>query len=270
MNHNWDGIPQVNFDQFFKNLVDKLMARLSRPPISVRRIDLKYNDAELKDIIKKEIPTPAIFIRFIQIRPQTYESEGVTLTKKQNNKIVAELRFKAWVVLDANIKNEARKNLDVSIQFASAVTTESRFGEPVGPSQITDISPETYINADGDEELITCFESYSVWKVEWFHEAFIGDQFTEGFCDELQIDPKDIREVYVSFDSQKGKIEAEVKEWDIPPNEPYSDGQPHDPDDPREPGMLHRIYKGVNPDNPDEEFTSDYTLIARIEPKSSE
>lgn len=239
------GIPEVNFDEYFKTLVDRLMIRLSLPPNDVKLIDLKYNNPELHEIIKENIPTPAIFIRVEGIRPQHYVENGATLTKRQNNRMYSELKLKAWIVVDANLKNEGRSNMNMAVAFAAAVNTESRFSQPIGPAQVTEMEPVTYLNAEG-KDVIDCFNSYSIWRVSWFHECLVGDLTTLGFCDELQIDPADIKEVYISFDSQRGKIESSVMERTIN-------------------GRKHRIYRGVNPDNPDETFESDYVLIASIE-----
>ena len=236
------GIPSVELNQFSRDVTDRLMYRLSRSH-DVKMVALGYRDSEPKDIITPTIPTPSILIKFIQIRPQTWLREGETIVRKQNNRIVVELMFKAYVIIKAGKKFEGEEDQELAVALAIAINSESKFGHKgVGPAQLQDIIADGYVDFSDDDK-IDCEDSFVVWRVDWYHESLIGEIYTEGYYDELQVDPSTIREVYLSFDSEEGKIEIPTRE--------YTDSQ----------GIKHRIYRGINPET-GEDFTSNYTLIA--------
>lgn len=236
------GIPSVDLDKFTKDMTDRLALRLSRTN-GVKLISLGYRNSEPKEIITPTIPTPAILIKFIRIRPQLWIREGETIVRKQNNRIVVELMFKAYAIVKAGQKSEGKESQDLSVALAIAINSEAKFGHPgVGPAQLQEIQPEGYVDFNDDDK-IDCKDSYAVWSVDWFHESLIGEIYTEGYYDELQVNPSTIKEIYLSFDSQEGKIEIPTRE--------YIDSQ----------GIKRRIYRGVNPET-GERFESNYTLIA--------
>ena len=241
------GIPSVNLSQLPVDITDKLMMRLqwSDPPIKL--IELGYRDSEPKDIIKPNFPTPAILIKFVKVDPQDYSSRGSDVTYRENNRIVVDLGFKAYVILNAASKLEGKQAQELAVELAIAINSESRFGHTIGPARITEIEADDYVNFSDDE--IDCKDEYVVWKVEWFHEAMLGELYTEGFYDpndftnlDLPFDPSTIKEVYVSLDSQRGKIEASAIE--------VTSG-----------GVKKRIFKGVNPTT-GEIFESNYVLVS--------
>ena len=244
------GIPSVNLNEFAKSVADKLMMWFVNSDTPIKLLELGYKDSEPKDIINPDLPTPAILIKFIGISPQNWTSRGVEITYRENHRMVVELMFKSFIILKAGRKFEGQEDQNLAIGLAIAVNTLSRFGHPVGQAQITEIEPQGYV--DFSESEIDCKDSFIVWNVNWFHEAFIGDVYTAGFYDKLsdgtfdQFDPSNIREAYISFDSEKGKIQASVMET-INENT----------------GETKRVFRGINPQT-SEEFTSNYVLIAEI------
>lgn len=242
---SWDesrGIPSVELNKFCRDVTDKLAARLSVKPHLVKLFELGYKDADTKDIIRPDLPTPAILIKFIRIRPKTWISQGRTIVLKQNNRVCVELVFKAHVIVKAGRKNEGEEAQNLAVGLAIAVNTESKFGhEGVGPAQLHDIVPEDYVDFSKDDE-IDCKDSFAVWTVEWHHDSLIGNIYTAGYYDEEHylpespndpepykpIDISTVKEVYLSFDSKEGKIPAQVIENEIN-------------------GIKHRIYKNIDP-----------------------
>ena len=240
MNEDWQGIPNANLNQLAIDISEKLMFRLSKSKNPVKFLELGYRDSEPADIITPDLPTPAVLIKFVEIRPQTFESRGVTLVKKQNNRIVAELIFKAYAIIKANEKLEGRESQELAVSLASAINSEERFGHPVGPSQVMEIVSDGYVDFEEDLEN-DCKDSFVVWRVEWFHETLLGEIYTEGYCDDdFQINPQDIEEIVVSLDLHP-HIKAEaIKGADI------------------------LIYKNVNP-RTGEKITDNYVLYGNPE-----
>lgn len=261
------GIPSVKLNQFSRDVTDRLMFRLSRTH-GVKLIALGYRDSEPQEIIKPDIPTPAVLIKFIRIRPQTWIREGETIVRQENNRIVVELMFKAYIIIKAGKKFEGEEGQDLAVALAVAVNTEAKFGhEGVGPAQLQDIKSDGYVDFN-DQDEIDCKDSFVIWRVDWYHESFIGDVYTEGFYDDIQVDPQTIKEVFISFDSQEGKILSSRLELDnrnlifdgaynlIQDNRLNNIESVENAEDKKK-----LIYRGIDP-NTGDYFLSNYTLIA--------
>ena len=268
------GIPSIKLNQFSKDVTDRIMRRLSVSH-GVKMAALGYRDSEPKDIITPDIPTPAILIKFIRIRPKTWVSQGRTIVYKQNNRVVVELMFKAYAIIRAGEMEEGEEDQELAVALAVAINSESKFGHAgAGPSQLQDIRADGYVDFN-EEEDIDCKDSFVIWRVDWYHDSLIGETFTEGYYDiehfqpvidengnplmdnegniirkYQPIDPLLFNEVYLSFDSQEGKIEMPAREITLGDHKT-------------------QIFEGVNPDT-GETFESNYVLISRREKVTGE
>lgn len=192
------GLPSVNLTKFTTDMANALIQAMP----NVELIEIGYRDSEPKDLpLADGLPTPAVLIKFIEIKPQTYVKEGVIYTKKQNNQMCVTLKFKAYTIIKASQINEGSEDQLLAASLASKINGLSRFGNPVGPAQVIDIKADGYFAVDNE---ICGKDSFIFWRVDWIHEALLGDIVTDGLCDDPDVSVADVREVYVGYDPNTG------------------------------------------------------------------
>lgn len=111
--------------------------------------------------LAKKIVSPAVLIELSELVPADDPGTG---------ELALTARFSAYIVL----QRSSRAKLDAA-NLAAAVALNiyaaSRFGQPIGPAQISRVAPDEF-----KPELF----GYVVWVVEWTHEIRVGESVWDG------------------------------------------------------------------------------------------
>ena len=148
--------PQINLTEYHENAVTAIAEHFG-DAVDVVAAYPRFS---------KRIPATAITIELDGFTPETPDDMG---TEQWH----ASLRFVAYVFVSYLDEAPQLKVRRLGAQLAAFVYG-NRFGCPVGPAKIIVGSPDAMdmpgrTGRDGEAE------DYEVWRLEWSHEAFIGE-----------------------------------------------------------------------------------------------
>lgn len=146
----------LNLTTYHTNVVEQIAERFEAT-VNVVAAYARFTDT---------IPERAITIEFDGITPENPDDAGT-------EQFHADVRFVAHVFVSFLIDNPELEVRRIAADLV-AWTYGRRFDCPVGPAKIISAQPDA-IELPGRSGRAGEGEDYEVWRIEWSHEAFLGE-----------------------------------------------------------------------------------------------
>ena len=197
------GIPSVDLDKFPQDVADQIMAEMKN---LITTVEVGYRDVNPENVNLSARGTPMVLIKFYAIEPITQTINGEVHNSKNMDKMLARLRFRAFVIVEeADNTNNEKQDQRIATQLAVVINSLGRFKNPVGPALVTKIWEQASIEQVNDGARLTFLN----WSVEWEYQVLLGREYDEGLFDEWDVDAAKVKEIYVGHDPLTG---AEYKD----------------------------------------------------------